>query len=154
MKSLLLFLPALAASALLAGCTAPSNFDVADKDGDGKLSLEETEKALLSAIFAAGDPDGDGKLSFKEVRQADPDYPKSRFDARDLDGDNFVTPTELDSFASKNDSFDALIASIDTNGDGFVDRAEADVFNERLASAEGDNPLQKLINLNASLSGK
>jgi len=154
MKSALLLAAALATATFLTSCTPPSNFDVADQDGDGKLSKEETEKALLSAIFANGDPDRDGQLSFDELKQADPDYPKSRFNARDLDGDGFVTPNELDRFAAENDSFDALIANIDTDGDGQVNREEAGVFNQRLAAAEGDNPLQKLINLNASLSGK
>ena len=84
MKSTLLFAAALATATIVTSCTPPSNFDVADKDGDGKLSKEETEKALLSAIFANGDPDGDGQLSFVEVRKADSGYPKSRFDERDL----------------------------------------------------------------------
>ena len=154
MKSMLSLVAALATATLVTSCTPPSNFDIADRDGDGRLSKEETEKALLSAIFANGDPNGDGKLSFDELSQADPDYPRSRFDARDLDGDGFVTPNELDRFAAENDSFDALITSIDEDGDGYVNRAEADVFNERLAAAQGDNPLQKLINLNASISRK
>ena len=139
---------------LLGGCaTTSDNFSVADRDSDGKLSKSEFKKALVTAIYANGDPDGDGKISFAEYSAVDPNYPKARFRSRDLNRDGFVTPEELDRYAESTGSFDKLVADIDSNGDGFIDREESKVFNQRLMAAKGDNALQKLYHLNASIQG-
>lgn len=142
---------------LLSGCaTRVDNFAASDKDGDGKLSQVEVRQALHTAIYTNGDPNGDGKIAFDEYQTVDPHYPKSRFDARDLNDDGYVTPEELDRYASKNRTFDALIDRFDTNHDGGIDRAEAAVFNDHLMNSEGDNVLQKLYHLNSGIqaSGK
>ena len=158
MHRFLILSPFVPAAALFLGscATSPDNFAASDKDGNGTLSRAELRQALHTAIYANGDPNGDGKISFSEYQTVDPAYPKARFDARDLDDDGFVTPEELDQFASKNRTFDSLIDGFDANGDGAIDRSEAEIFNQHLMESEGDNVLQKLYHLNASLptSGK
>lgn len=141
-------------AAALTGCATRSNFDIADDDGSGALSYAEVERALLTGIFDKGDPNGDGKISWEEVKAVAPSYPRSRFDERDADGDGAVSPAELDAYAESHDSFAALIKSMDSNGDGEIDRAEAEAFNARLMAAPGDSTLEKLYYLNSSLSGK
>ncbi|MCB1232610.1 MAG: hypothetical protein KDN19_20345 [Verrucomicrobiae bacterium] len=136
---------------LAAGCAAPDNFSAADSDGSGGLSRSEVKKALQSAIYANGDPDGDGKISLGEFKLVAPDFPTSRFSERDLNDDGYVTPDELDRYAEKNHTFDRLIETFDSNDDGEIDRAEADIFNVHLMKSEGDNALQKLYHLNQSL---
>lgn len=133
--------------------TSTDNYSVADRDHDGKLSKSEVKKALMTAIYANGDPNGDGKISFSEYSTVDPDYPKARFNERDLNGDGYVTPEELDRFSEKSHGFDHLVDAFDEDGDGCINRKEAAIFNAHLQKAEGDNALQKLYHLNASLPG-
>ena len=153
-RSFFLFSASMLAAAVFTGCATQSNFDIADDDNSGALSPAEVERALLTAIFDKGDPNGDGKISYAEVTAAAPKYPRSRFDARDADGDGYVTPAELDEYAKNHDNFEALIASMDSNGDGEIDRDEAAAFNARLEATPGNTSLEKLYNLNQSLTGK
>jgi Ca2+-binding EF-hand superfamily protein len=138
---------AVAALSLAGGCSSAHNFARADVDKDGKLSKDEMEKVLLSAVFESGDIDEDGQITLAEYRTVDPKYPTARFKARDIDGNGSVTPQELLEYAHRNDSLDDLIAIMDTDNDGYVTPAEAKAFNALLQAQEGENDLQKLSTL-------
>ena len=140
-------LAAVAALSLAGGCSSAHNFARADVNKDGKLSKDEMEKVLLSAVFEAGDVNDDSKITLTEYRSVDPKYPTSRFKARDINSDGSVTPQELLEYADRTNSLDDLIAMMDTDKDGYVTPAEAKAFNKLLQEQEGDNDLQKLSTL-------
>ncbi|MEZ5429577.1 MAG: EF-hand domain-containing protein [Verrucomicrobiales bacterium] len=122
--------------------TSTDNYSVADRDHDGKLSKSEVKKALMTAIYANGRSQRRWKNLLFEYATVDPDYPKARFNERDLNGDGYVTPQELDRFSEKLHGFDHLVEAFDADGDGCINRKEAAIFNAHLQKAEGDNALQ------------
>lgn len=138
---------AVAALSLAGGCSSAHNFARADVDKDGKLSKDEMEKVLLSAVFEAGDVNDDSKIDLAEYRTVDPEYPEARFKARDINHDGSVTPQELLEYADRTDSLDDLIAMMDTDNDGYVTPTEAKAFNKLLQAQDGENELQKLSTL-------
>ena len=138
---------AVAALSLAGGCSSAHNFARADVNKDGKLSKDEMEKVLLSAVFEAGDVNDDSKIDLAEYRTVDPKYPEAQFKARDGNGDGSVTPQELLEYAHRTDSLDDLIAIMDTDNDGYVTPTEAKAFNKLLQAQEGENELQKLSTL-------
>ena len=95
----------------------------------------------VADIFAAVDTDANGELSLEEVlawaaaNAADNDLPtepafwKAQFAAADVDGDNAVTPAELEAHLSSQGpsgppSAADVFAAIDTDVSGTITRAE------------------------------
>jgi hypothetical protein len=114
-----------------------------DEDGDGVLSAKEIENA--SAKLKTLDKDKDGKLSAEELRPAvgpggrggpgfgggTPTQILATFMAFDKDGDGKVSKAELP------ERFQNLMATGDTNKDGFLDKDELTKIAETRASARG-----------------
>jgi Ca2+-binding EF-hand superfamily protein len=109
-----------------------------DTDGDGELSAKEIQNA--TAALKALDKDNDGKLSREELRPAPggrgPGPASAAAVAQqmveqlmmfDKNGDRRLSKSELP------EAIYALIASADTNKDGFVDRSELTAFAEQAA---------------------
>lgn len=111
-----------------------------DKDGDGKISKDEAP-AFLQNMFDGVDTNKDGLLDKAEL-----DAMRSRRGAgggggrggdlmtNDKDGDGKVSREEAPEFMQN--FFDRW----DTNGDGFVDKAEADAARQRFQSGGGGRP--------------
>ena len=109
-----------------------------DTDGDGKISLAEYE-AAREKMFSRMDADNDGAISFAEIDAMEQrmesmgngrggDRMKARMDqlkAADANGDQSISSDEFKAAA------DAEFKALDTNGDGFIDAAEAAAMMKR-----------------------
>jgi Ca2+-binding EF-hand superfamily protein len=133
------------AGAIVAGLTA-DQFAALDEDEDGFLSEEEvSDVATARAIgmealaeellpqFGDADTDSDGALSRAEVLALLPDFTYEDFVGLNLDRNEVLTETELNTVATAGDadleSAAELISEFffdaDVDGDGFVSREEA-----------------------------
>jgi Ca2+-binding EF-hand superfamily protein len=127
-----------AAAGLFASCatTKPtvSPFDIADANGNGKVSKEEFDAYMAKWTFNRYDTNRDGKVSFEEWKAADPTADMATFKKIDTNGDGFVSPEEGLAAVHRKGVFNELFATIDTNKDGMIDRAESakygDMFSE------------------------
>ena len=120
-------LPLPFAAVLLAACqtTAPSRFDIADTDRDGKLTRAEMSDAQVTATFNSRDANKDGKMTKAEwIVPGDEAGPK-QFAERDADKDGIVTLDEAKAWGRKSERSATLLKEADTNRDGAVDRNEA-----------------------------
>ena len=131
-------LVALAGSAAAQG--VPPNL-LADANNDGKVSKQEYVDSRRKAIMRA-DHDRDGKVSAAEwKRAADLERMELQeagadgasrvgkggwFQAIDANKDGFVTPQEIDTVSN------ARFPKLDLNGDGYVDRIEAQKLARRV----------------------
>ncbi len=105
------------------------NFDAVDADKDGKISPDEIT-AWRTAQAKAVDTNADGKLSvdelaamrLKEMTTAATDQAQKMVDRLDTDGDKMLSAAELVAPPMPVNLFD----KVDTNKDGFIDKAEAD----------------------------
>lgn len=125
-------LAALAGAASAQGI--PPNL-LADANRDGKVSPKEYSDSRRTALMRA-DHDRDGRISAAEwKRAADMERMELQeagvdgasrvgkggwFEAIDADRDGFVTPGEIDQVST------ARFPKLDLNGDGYVDRIEAE----------------------------
>jgi len=111
--------------------TGPGHlFDVADGDGDGKLTLQELQAkrpGFPAARFTAMDKNGDGVIERSELSLPQPqNAPANPFLARiraaDTDQDQRVSKAEFSAAFPK--APEARFASLDRNGDGFIDQKD------------------------------
>lgn len=123
------------------------SFDAWDKNKDG--SLDETEmtahreamraemRAKVHERLKAADTDGDGSLSRKEVEASMPGL-AAKFDRMDADKDGKISRDEMHGFrmaGKKHERKHLRMAfkSADKNGDGALDKAEAEAGMPKVA---------------------
>jgi Ca2+-binding EF-hand superfamily protein len=129
-------------SVFLSACAGSSGFDLADSNGDQKVSPKEFEVYMLEAIFAEADADGNSLVTFEEWKAANPDAEPAKFSAPDTDGDKMVSPEEAKAHFAKQGTWNDLFDQIDTDNDGFISPSEALAFKKKLAAQSG-TPVQK-----------
>jgi Ca2+-binding EF-hand superfamily protein len=136
-------LPVFAAAGLFASCatTKPTAapFDIADANGNGKVSKEEFDAYMAKWTFNRYDTNRDGKVSFEEWKAADPTADMATFKKIDTNGDGFVSPEEGLAAVHKKGVFNELFATIDTNKDGMIDRAESAAYGDMFSANSTNN---------------
>lgn len=146
-KVLMTSCAALAGALALLGSSCSSAAKRADLNKDGKISTEELNKVLVKAVFEAADENGNGSVTFEEWKQVFPDATKKKFTANNLGKSGSFTLEEALAYCKKHKTFDKLVAKIDSNGDGIIDKEEAGKFQDKMEAAEGSNEMQKLKTL-------
>ena len=86
--------------------------------------MEAVEKGVLSRINKIVAE----AILTADVRAIDPKFDETLFTARDLDGDGKVTFREYRRYAEKNGVLNNLFGKVDTDGDGFITKPEADAY--------------------------
>jgi Ca2+-binding EF-hand superfamily protein len=113
-----------------------------DKDADGKLTKEELPESMRERFFERADANGDGVVDRQEVEQMARRAPRGpgggpggppgeglveRLMGLDKNGDGKLTKEELPEWMQER-----MFERADANGDGAIDRQEAEQIAERL----------------------
>ncbi len=125
----------LAALGLLTGCATRSDKDLfteADANKDGRLTLEEVNAMGLPRLFDRFDGNRDGAVTQAEAQAVEPGFDLKLFTERDLNKDGKVSYEEYLQVARRRGGLKQHFAAVDTNRDGFIDKAEAAAHVERL----------------------
>ena len=146
-KILITSCAALAGATALLASSCSSAMKRADTNKDGKISTDELNEALVTAVFGAADANGNGSVTYEEWQKVFPEVTKKKFmDTLPGDSDEFNLGDSL-THCKKHKTFDKLVNRIDSNGDGIIDKTEADKFQQEMQKAKGDNKIQKLKTL-------
>ncbi|UGT39791.1 EF-hand domain-containing protein [Nocardia yamanashiensis] len=133
-------------------------FALWDRDGDGQISAEdillgitalglEIDAEAVERLVAAADTDGDFLISRAEFEAArlgrDPEItdPDAAFDTFDVNQNELIELEELESLLRTcpdltDRSAESLLAAADSDGDGFLSRAEFAALLAGLAGAD------------------
>ena len=132
MKALPALLCLIVAGIMLPACQTTETdrdlFKQADADEDGRLSLAEVKAVGLPRLFARFDRDGDGSVTLADIRAVQPEFDEKEFTSRDLNHDGRVTYAEYRQVAEHKTVLTDYFKKIDANGDGFIDRREAEAY--------------------------
>ncbi len=136
MKRIFSFLPAAAAASLLAltGCrstapqTPPSRFAQADKNKDGKLSVDEANEFIVIGLFDSLDKNKDGKLVLTECAVESAPATVTKFRSRDTNKDGALTKDEALQYGRTKGIASKAFPKADKNQDGSLCPAEVTAF--------------------------
>lgn len=106
-----------------------------DTDKDGRLSYDEVRTMGYPRLFGRFDTDGDGRVTLAEVQAREPGFDPKLFAERDLNRDGTVTFEEYCKVADRKGGIRELFAKVDTNGDGHIDKTEAQAHVASLGAA-------------------
>jgi len=112
---------------------ASSMLESLDTDGDGALSIEETD--LSEDMFANFDTDGDGLHSLEELESALSEIPSG---AQGPSGPPPGGPPPSGGQMDASEASSSLISSLDTDGDGVLSIEETDLSEELFAEIDSD----------------
>jgi len=122
---------ALAALCLgIAGCqtTQPNRFDQSDTNHDGKLSRDEINIYLVTAVFESRDTNHDKKLTKAEWLVGGDAGREKEFRDRDANHDGVVTLDEALAYGRKKGVANKVVREADKNKDGAVSREEITAY--------------------------
>lgn len=144
-------------------------FKALDENGDGSITVAELQKGFAKAgtsmtqqeleeLMRHADIDGDGSISYQELMLASVQKKLSAKEERlwvafckvDLDHDGKVTAAEIEKVLGADyDSAKAMIAEVDTNGDGTID---FDEFITLFMRSEHSAAAQQAVNATAAVA--
>jgi Ca2+-binding EF-hand superfamily protein len=142
MKPHALHLAALNAALLSSCASLESDRDLflqADTNKDGRISLDEVNKAGLPRLFNRFDLNRDGAVTLTEARQVEPGFEEKLFSERDLNEDGKVTYAEYEKIALSKGGLKKQFATVDTDSNGFIDKAEAEAHVASLEKQAASN---------------
>jgi len=128
-----MILPAL----LLAACaTKTPHFDAADANRNQRVTLAEWERHIVTTLHQENDANRDGRVTFAEWQANNPSADRARFLRLDLDGDGAISWAEGLEFVRREHVYDGVFTRMDTDGSGTLDRREALLFRDLMATPE------------------
>lgn len=131
---LIRLLPILTAAALGACATKTPHFDAADANGNGRVTLAEWERHLVTTLHQENDADGDGRVTLAEWQANNPSADRARFGRLDTDGDGAASWAEGLAFVRREHVYDGVFERMDTDRSGTLDRHEAVAFRDLMAT--------------------
>lgn len=122
---------------LVAACASKTpHFDAADANGNGRVTLAEWERHIVTTLHQENDANGDGRVTFAEWQMNNPTAHRERFLRLDTDGDGAATWAEGLAFVRREHVYDDVFRRMDTDGSGTLDRREAIAFRDLMATPE------------------
>ena len=131
---LIRLLPILTAAALGGCATKTPHFDAADANGNGRVTLAEWERHIVTTLHQENDANRDGRVTFAEWQANNPSADRSRFLRLDTDGDGAASWAEGLAFVRREHVYDGVFDRMDTDRSGTLDRREALAFRDLMAT--------------------
>ena len=125
----------LLAALVLAACAARTpHFDAADANGNGRVTLGEWERHIVTTLHRENDANGDGRVTFAEWQANNPSADRARFRRLDTDGDGAASWAEGLAFVRREHVYDGVFDRMDTDRSGTLDRRETVAFRDMMAT--------------------
>jgi hypothetical protein len=132
---MLIRLPLTIALLSLAACaTKTPHFDAADANGNGRVTLAEWERHIVTTLHQENDGNRDGRVTYAEWQANNPSADRSRFQSLDLDGDGAANWSEGLAYVRREHMYDGVFERMDTDHNGTLDRREALAFRDQMAT--------------------